>query len=105
MDLILLLVLALATYRLSNMLADVDQHGPFGVLTWLRVKAGMKYDARNQPYPATELAKGLLCMYCNSIWIGIAFAILYFFVPMIAFWIALPFALSGAAVLLEGGKA
>ena len=26
MDLILLLVLALATYRLSNMLADVDQH-------------------------------------------------------------------------------
>ena len=101
MEPITLLLMALATWRLSNMLADPDQHGPFGMLTWLRLKAGMRYDEHSRPFGATSLAEGLLCLYCNSVWIGVAFAALYYLSPTWAFWISLPLALSAAAVWME----
>jgi len=95
------IVLALATFRLANLLADPNQTGPWDTLSWLRVKAGMRYDAHSIPFGTNTFAEGMLCMYCNSIWFGAAWALFYYLAPQVAFWAALPFALSGATLLFQ----
>lgn len=84
------------------MLADVKQSGPFGILDYLRLKAGLKYDAYSNPLimPGSFI-DGLTCVYCNSIWIGLAFTILLLVSPTIAFYVSLPFALSAVAIFVN----
>jgi hypothetical protein len=61
----------------------------------------MRYDTDSKPYAATSLAKGLMCVWCSSVWIGIGFTALFSLSPVVAFTAALPFALSAVAVCLE----
>ncbi len=96
-----LVIFALASYRLSTMLADVNRSGPWGLLDKIRYLAGVRFDQYSQPYATTGLADGLLCIYCSSVWFGIVFTILYVLMKDIALYLALPFALSGAAILLN----
>ena len=97
-----LLVTALATWRLSNMLADTTQRGPFGVLDWLRNRAGIAYDQNSVAIAKPgSFGEGILCVFCNSVWIGLAFAALYLASPTVCFYVALPLAFSSVAILIE----
>ena len=102
MDIITLLILSAATWRISNLLSDTSQGGPFGLLYKLRSLVGVKYDEHSLPVVSPgSLAEGLTCVFCNSLWIGIAFAVLYCLFPVAAFYVGLPFALSAAAILID----
>lgn len=88
-----ILMMALATWRISSMLADEDEKGPADLLVKIR-KLALRINA--------NLHEGLTCYACNSVWIGTAFAVLYFWLGDKAIYLALPFALSTAAVFVEG---
>jgi hypothetical protein len=92
------IVLALATWRLTSFLVWED--GPLEVFARTRRLFGVCYDYQNQPYGSNWFAKGVICPACASVWFGAFWAILYFFWPGCV-WLALPFALSAGAVLLE----
>ncbi len=81
------------------MLADVSQLGPFSVLGKLRHLVGVRFDEHSQPYGLNMVAEGSLCVYCNSLWIGIFMVILYSMgAPL---WVFLPFALSAVAIVMS----
>lgn len=95
----LLVVLILATWRLCSLIADED--GPWYVLERLRHRLGVAYDADNRRYGRNEVARGLLCPWCLSVWVGAAWALLAFLWPDGVWWVALPLALSAGAILLN----
>jgi hypothetical protein len=91
------LILALATWRLSSLITY--ESGPFGVFDKFRVAIGVKQGEYGS-YGENELAKGIACLWCNSIWVG---AILTALLALsdLTIWLALPFALSSGAILVE----
>jgi len=92
------IVLILATYRMAHLLAE--EAGPFDVFGYVRERAGVRFDDVGTPYGTNELARGLMCVWCNSIWVGLVLAVGHYLIPDITFWLALPFALSGGAVIV-----
>jgi len=94
-----LIVYILATWRLARLLAE--EAGPYDVLGRLRHLAGVGYDDVGNVYGANELARGLICVFCNSVWIGSVVALGWLLIPDVMFWLALPLALSGGAVLVN----
>lgn len=99
MTLLIFAVLGLATWRIGSMVAVED--GPIGIFGWFRDKVGVKYDEQSEPSGSNFFAEGIKCVWCNSIWIGIAFAIAYWFQPTLTMFIALPFSLSAVAIIVE----
>lgn len=95
MDALSLLVLALAVYRLSRMVAWED--GPGHVFTRLRTAATTDYDQEGRP--ANFAGALLACPMCLSVWFGLAGAILYWVWPAATIAL-LPLALSGAATII-----
>lgn len=103
-----LVVLILATYRLSTMMANDWEAGPAGLLAKLRKRAGLVYTDSGDPVTIPgSLAEGLMCTYCNSIWIGLVFTVVYMFLGLLqpgtgfpAIILFVPLALSGASVLV-----
>jgi uncharacterized protein DUF1360 len=81
-----LTILALATWRISSLLVNED--GPYQMLAEFRSRV-IKY---------TRL---LECVWCVSLWIAGFMTIAYYFVPLYAIWIMLPFALSAGAILID----
>lgn len=88
-----LLVRGLAVWRLSEML--VEERGPGDVFLKLRAKTGVT-GLGNTPFIWNHWTP-LGCIYCTSIWVGIALWIL----PK---WVSTPLALSAVAVLLKDGS-
>lgn len=101
MSIVSLILAALAVWRMSNMLADFDQEGPGRILVKLRYLAGVRYNENSVPYPKTNLAQGLTCVYCNSVWIGAVFGLMLYSVPEFTLWFSLPLAFSAVAIILE----
>jgi hypothetical protein len=95
-----LLILILAVWRISSLLVNED--GPFNVLGRLRHRLGVRFDEYSQPYGENELAKALTCTWCTSIWVGVAFAVLYALAPTAVLICSLPFALSAGAIVVDG---
>jgi len=93
-----ILILALATYRLSMLFAIED--GMFGFFDKIRKGVGVKEDKYGQMYGDDELSKMIICMYCNSVWIGGLVVSFYMLVPYFTYMV-LPLALSGAVVLIK----
>jgi len=93
------IILALATFRISSLLAY--EEGPYGIFSQIRYLAGVRYNVISEPEYPTELSKGIVCGWCNSVWVGIGFAILYLITKPVAVGIAFPFALSAVAILLH----
>lgn len=91
-------VLAFATWRLTSLLVWED--GPFEVFAKLRCRLGVRYDEHSVAYGSNWFAKGVVCPACASVWFGIMWAIAYsFWQPTLL--VALPFAFSGGAMILE----
>lgn len=101
MTLLELAVYALATWRLSSLF--VAERGPFDVFKRIREAVGIQHneDGLISVVPETLLGGILGCLWCASCWVGAACAIMVYFAPVATFWLALPLALSGAAVLIE----
>lgn len=93
-----LIALALATARISVLL--VDEHAPFGIAQRLRDVVGVVDGLHNSDQP-NVLAGIFSCVWCMSLWIGLAFAGLYFLDAELAFYIALPLAFSAVAMLFH----
>lgn len=88
-----LLVLALSTWRISNLLMFED--GPFRVIAKLRVLLGVK-----EAYDPSKIWTGFIselfsCMYCFSVWVGILVAVLT------GHTVLMGLGLSAAAILIE----
>lgn len=96
-----LIILSFATWRLSNLL--VDEEGPWAVFSTLRYRAGVRF--RDAPpydqYGTNSFARGLICLWCVSVWIGIGLSILFWFFPQISLILALPFAVSAGAIIID----
>lgn len=93
-----ILILALATWRLSSLLAMED--GPYQVFHKLRLLTGVEY-RDGGVHPRNELARGLVCLYCNSVWIGALATVLYLTIGIEIVWVALPLALSALAIIVS----
>lgn len=87
-------ILALATYRLSRFVAT--EEGPFSFMEKIRWLCGVQYDEASNPYATNGFAELLICMYCNSFWIGALMLVIWLYVsPLIVY----PFSLSAVVVL------
>ena len=88
-----LLVLALATWRISNLLMFED--GPFRAVARLRDLLGVK-----EAYDPSKIWTGFIselfsCMHCFSVWTGISVALLTGHTVLVGL------GLSAAAILIE----
>jgi hypothetical protein len=97
-----LLLLVFATWRLANLTAN--ENGPFYMFKTLRSKA-MRAEVRSRRkngflyrFHVTEL---LNCEFCNSVWFGTFFAVVYLIAPAVALALAFPLALSTGAILIK----
>jgi hypothetical protein len=93
------LILALATFRISSLIADED--GPLGLFEWLRSRIGVERDTQGKTYGTNNFSVGLVCQWCNSIWIGVILMLLYMTTKQITVWICFPLALSAVTMILE----
>ena len=96
------LILTFATWRLSSLLVDPEDDGPWEVFGKLRHLVGVRHDqASGLFFGKNVVAQAFMCVFCMSVWIGIAIAILYTSYPSIMVMASLPFALSAGAIVLE----
>lgn len=95
-----LIILCLATYRLSNFLSW--ESGPFEIFDKLRYFVGVRYDESSRPFGKNVISKGIICQWCNSVWIGVLLVILYAVEPQLVLWLLLPFAVSAITCIIIG---
>lgn len=94
---LLLLVLgAIATWRVTHML--LLENGPWGLFREARVRLGVVYQDDQVLRYRHELT---VCVWCLSVWVGAAFAMLVWGLPDVAMWVMLPYVFSAAAIMLE----
>lgn len=93
------IVAALATWRISHML--LYENGPFRMLRRLRVMLGVVYYDEHDDAVATAKYEITTCIWCLSVWVGACVGVLWLLVPVWAFWIVLPYALSACAVMIS----
>lgn len=96
-----MLKLILATWRLTSLLHR--EEGPAHLFEKLRYKMGVRYDEHSQPYATTNLAEGVLCFWCSSVWSGAIVAGLAALIGAIR-WRDVPLtalAISTGAILVE----
>lgn len=93
-----LLIAALATWRLTDLLVIED--GPLNAFARLRYAAGIRYDDYSQPRADTLAGQALLCPRCTSVWVGLALTVALALHAR-AVWLLLPFGLSAVAIALE----
>lgn len=94
-----LIIASLATWRIAYMVTA--EEGPFGVFFYLKNALGA-YDFGEDGKPLTWHGRGIVCIYCVSVWIA-----LFCSLPIIARWelgwlsLAVPFAVSAGALYLH----
>jgi hypothetical protein len=94
-----LIILTLATWRISSLLVNED--GPFDWFNRFRYWVGVRYNDRDVPYGLNVFGDLFSCVFCFSVWIGAILAIAYYFQPNLTYWVCLPFALSAGAIVVN----
>lgn len=92
------LILALATWRLASFLVHED--GPFEIFARFRSVVGVQYAPDGLAIGTNWFAKGVSCVWCLTVWIAFVWAIAYWLWEPVT-WVALPFALSAGAIMVE----
>jgi hypothetical protein len=92
-------VLAGATWRTASMLVHED--GPFGVFGWIRYVTGVRFDTASRPFASNGLSTLFLCVWCMSVWTGLAWTAAWLAFGPWAVLAATPLALSAVAAALE----
>lgn len=97
MNLVDLIAIILATYRLSSLL--VDEAGPFGIFLRLRELFGIKHDVGGDIIciPDNFLAKLCSCLWCVSIWMAGLSYLIWWLEPIPIYILAA----SGGAILID----
>ncbi len=103
MDFTELLILILATYRITNLFVDDKEGGPFEIMYKIRERAGVSYDEESQPIATTTLSSAMLCFWCWSFWMGLLVLVVSLIPAWIGYYMLLPFALSGGALAIKKG--
>ena len=93
------IILILATFRLSHLIANED--GPYEILDKVRHFIGVRIDQYGRQFGNNNLSIGLICPLCNSVWIGIILIILFYTMPDLSILLMLPFSLSGFVLLID----
>lgn len=101
MTLLIFVIISLATWRTSNFFVLED--GPFNVFRALREAAGIEHDEEGQILliPEKNMPKILSCVWCFSMWAGLGWTAAWILLPEITLILALPFALSTIAILID----
>ena len=94
-----LLIYILATFRITNLL--IQERGPWDVFGRLRDLIGIRYDDVGQPYALNELARGLVCTWCLSVWVALGWLAVKLLLPHHALYLAFSFAISGGALIVH----
>lgn len=96
-----IIVLLLATWRITSLF--VSESGPFFVFRKIRTLSGIAHDELGgvAMIPDTLFAQIVSCAWCCSVYVGAFWTLLYVLLPLIAPWLALPFALSAGAIFLH----
>lgn len=92
------IILGLATWRLASLLAN--EAGPGEIFQWLRTLGGEWTDADGTRQATTWWGKGLICLWCCSVWSGVFFVFMYLITPY-WWWLAGPLALSTVAIGID----
>jgi hypothetical protein len=95
LNLIKLLIGALATWRLAALL--VTDYGPFDIFENIRKRVGVYY-TDEIGRPLSVLGKLFSCLWCMSIWSGVLVTII---LTTELWWVLLPFAFSTVAIVIE----
>lgn len=104
-----LLILALATWRISSLLVDED--GLFDMFEKLRIWAGVRYMKGetgeleqvvpdDTPRFKKTIAKWLTCRWCCSLWIGAGLTIAYVAWGHVVY-VVLPWSISALAIIID----
>lgn len=99
---LLFIVLCFANWRISHMIAA--EEGPANIFGRIRNWTGVRYDKNGVPYGTNNLSRGILCVWCVSVWVGFLLAVLvinYVTVSTLADAVSLPFAISTGAIIIE----
>ncbi len=98
MDLTTLVLLGLATWRLSYMLVWED--GPGLIFFRLRQRVGIGHDDDRRPVMVPErfLPMLLSCTWCASVWVATGWVVLWMLLPGPGLLLASIFAVSGVAI-------
>lgn len=101
MDWLTLLVLALATWRLSSMI--VREAGPFFIFRKIREATGITHEENGAilTVPDNLLAGLISCMWCTSVWMGAIWIVLWVFLPRETIVVASVFTLSAVSIALD----
>jgi hypothetical protein len=83
-----IVLLALATWRISSLFAR--ESGPFDIFAKFRKLTG-----------AGMFARGLACVWCNSVWFGLLFAALSIYSVNILSYIFVALSLSTTSIIID----
>jgi hypothetical protein len=98
MTLTIFFYLALAAWRIASLVANED--GPWQMFKRFRQRA--EYWCNNYRFcRELGLYDLLACEWCNSVWIGAGFTVLYLWIGEAILYIALPLALSTVAIIIK----
>ncbi len=102
MEVLDIVILMLATWRLSSLLVDPEDDGPWEMFGKFRHLLGVRHDDETGLFYGTNVvAQALMCVFCTSIYVGTVITVFYIFIPVITVMVSLPFALSAGAIVLE----
>jgi len=91
---IFLVIGGLAVWRISTLFAK--ESGPFSVFVHIRRYFGSHTSSFHK-----TIFEGIKCIWCNSVWFGIAITAVWILSPTAAFAVCLPFAMSAVAIGIE----
>jgi len=94
---IMFVVISLSVWRISSLFARED--GPFDVFARIRSFAGVEYDKESEMFSTNGFSKGLICVWCNSVWFSAVGAV--FVSGNVLEWIAYTLAMSAVAIMVE----
>lgn len=69
------ILLSFAVWRVSSLITSED--GPWDIFAKLRNISGVRYDESSQEYGTTSLSRGILCLWCVSLWVGLPIAFIF----------------------------
>ena len=85
---------ALAVWRLAHLIVYED--GPADIFWRIRKAVGAEDEGS-----LSNLAKGLTCIWCVSMWVAIVLIALRLLIPKLAPLLVLPLALSAGAIIIH----
>ena len=92
-----LIILSLATWRVSYML--VEEQGPAEIFDKLRYKIGVQHTDEGVPFAWNWFAELFTCVWCMSVWVGTIFFVVDALTGWA--WVGIPFALSALSILIH----